>query len=250
MQGTQTTAGLSRLQLLLISIAWVAGALGIWLLAPHIASEQIATGLVMGVLAICWLISYRITRRPAGAPRTQITSAEGLRGSFVVRQYLWYLLLIPATMLSIVAVGTLAETPRLAASPTAWALTAAGILVVIGGPLLLIVGRVRAFSIDAGRQIWVRRWGRMVPLQLADFAQVRGHVLHARGITTPTRVVCSGGATLRRVVIPLDTIISVEHRTPVSAHIVDSFLRDACARAGLTVRSRGRRGAHGWVAER
>jgi hypothetical protein len=250
MRGTQTTSGLSRLQRLLLASTWIAGMLGILLLAPRIASEQIATGLVVGVLAVCWLLSYRITRRPAGAPRIQITSAEGLRGTFVVRQYVWYVLLVPASMLSVVAIITLGEAPRLAASPAAWILTAAGILVVIGGPLLLIFGRVRAFSVDASGQLWVRRWGRMVPLQLGEFRQVRGHVLRARGITVPTRVVCSGGAGMRRVVFPLDTIISVEHRTPVYAHVVDSFLRDACGRAGFTVRSLGRRGEQGWIAER
>lgn len=250
MRGIQTTAGLSRRQRLLLSVIWIAGMLGIWLLAPRIASEQIATGLVVGVLALCWLLSHRIMRRPGGAPRVQITSAEGLRGTFVVRQYVWYVLLIPASMLSVVAIVTLGEAPRLSTSLTAWTLTAAGILVAIGGPLLLIFGRVRAFRIDESGQIWVRRWGRMVPLQLSDFAQVRGHTLRARGITTPTRVVCSGGSSLRRVVFPLDTVISVEHGTPVYAHVVDSFLRDACARAGLTVRSLGRRGERGWVADR
>jgi hypothetical protein len=152
--------------------------------------------------------------------------------------------------LTVLGVQLLRETPHLAVRPLAWVLTALVALLVIGGPLALIFGRVRAFRVDADGQLWVRRRGRYVPLHLAEFARVRGHVVQARRATIPTRVVCAGGAgQLRRVVFALEDVASRDYHTRVPAGVLDAFLQDACERAGLTVRSIEPRGS-GWIATR
>jgi hypothetical protein len=248
MRGTRPTTKLSWGQSLLIASAWIAGLLGLVLLAPQIANQTLAAVLGLGVLGACWTVTIRITQRPAGRMRMQITSYEGLRGSFAVHQLGWYVLLVPAISLTAVGVQLLRETPHLAARPSSWVIAALVALLVIGGPLAMIVGRVRAFRVDDDGQLWVRRWGRYVPLRLAEFGQVRGHVVQARGAIIPTRVVCASGAgRLRRVVFTLDHIASRDYHTPVPAGVLDAFLQDACERAGLTVRSLEPRGS-GWVA--
>ncbi|MDZ4717638.1 MAG: hypothetical protein SH847_04150 [Roseiflexaceae bacterium] len=247
MRGTRITIAISWLQTLLVVGTWLAGILLLVLAALWITNQLVAIVLAGIVLAVCWMVTFRIMRSPAGKPQAEISTYEGLRGAFTIHQIGLYLLLIPAVGLTIVAIGLLSEQSSFTNRPLLF--LGIGGLIAVGWPVALIVGRVNRFRVDQHGQLWVSRWGREEALHVAEFAQVRGYVVHARRAVIPRMVVCSGGrGRLRRVVFTLDHIAARDHGTQVPAGVLDAFLQEACVQAGLVVRSVGTNGKQGWIA--
>jgi hypothetical protein len=184
---------------------------------------------------------------------THITSVEELRGPFTVYDG-WLVLpvLVVGMGLARVALRTLGETSRPADHPLAWTVALLIALAVIGVPFVIIALRVHAFQIDDNAQLWVRRWGRYEPLDIAEFAQVRAYVKRLpRGGFVYKRLVFSGGKSqLRRIALPLGHIVSRRHRTLVDGALVNALILDQCHKAGFAVQSLGDDGKQGWVATR
>ncbi len=249
MNGTTTQNRLSIGQKMLMIAVWL-GVLGVLALlvafAPNGEDSPVIALLMIVLIIVAFVATFRITTRAAGRSYVSITSTEGVRGEFSVGR-VW-----PAIggylvgMLTMVCImGMLQEVPG-SRLMWGWGITALIPLCVYGILLLNMRGRVTAFRVEEDGSLSIRRanadWK---PFRITDYGRVVGRVMTGRGVSSPSKIeFLDPVAGQRKVTIPLMMIRSREYKTATYGVVIDDFFREACKRAGYRVQPKGK----GWTA--
>lgn len=248
MIGTTTQNRLSIGQKMLMIAVWL-GVLGVLALlvafAPNGEDSPVIALLMIVLIIVAFVATFRITTRANGKSYVRITSTEGVRGEFSVGR-VW-----PAIggylvgMLTMVCImGLLEEVPG-SRLMWGWALTAIIPLSIYGLLLLRVRGRVTAFRVEDDGSLSIRRANaEWKPFRITDYGRVVGRVMTGRGVSSPSQVdFLDPVAGQRTVRIPLMLIRSREYKTATPGIFINDFFRDQCQQAGYRVQPKGK----GWV---
>jgi hypothetical protein len=246
--GTASKNHLSGHQKVAMTLIWlgIMGAIfGLGILVPTLDGSPVFGIIVVVLVILGWVFTFKIALRPAGKPYLQITTVAGLRGEFSVARQWPGIIGIWVGMIALVCIMAIPSEPKGAPVIYGWALTGIIPLLVYGFLLVRALDRVTAFRVEDDGSLFIRRGQRAwEPLRLSDYGRVVTRTISGRyGTNLPSRIdfLDPLAASVKPFNIPVMYVRSRQYGTMAYGTLIHDFFREMYTRLGYYIEEKNGR---------